>query len=81
MSQAQAWEAYDRWHVDERVLYIDEPPNLEAIFRSLTRQSSPNPKNWSDSYLAAFALASDLRLVTFDRAFRGKLENLLILET
>jgi predicted nucleic acid-binding protein len=81
MSQTQAWKAYDRWKQDERVSFIDEPPNLELVFRSLSRQSSPNPKNWADAYLGAFAIASDMHFVTFDQAFRGKLENLLILQT
>jgi len=81
MSQAQAWNAYDQWMTDSRILFLEEPPNLETAFRALTRQSQPSAKSWSDAYLAAFAEVSGMRFVTFDRAFQGKLEHLLILRS
>ncbi|MGB8583292.1 MAG: TA system VapC family ribonuclease toxin [Candidatus Sulfotelmatobacter sp.] len=79
MTQTQAWQAFDRWLTDSRVVFVDEPPNLEELFRSLSRQHSPNPKTWADSYLAAFAAVSNMCLVTFDQAFQGKVRRLLIL--
>ncbi len=79
MSQADAWETYDRWCEDARVVFLEEPTGLEESFRSLSRQSSPNPKNWADSYLAAFATVSQMQLVTFDQGFRGKILNLHVL--
>jgi uncharacterized protein len=81
MTQGQAWEAYDRWLADGRVIFLEESPNIEAVFRSLADQRYPSPKTWSDCYLAAFASASDLRLVTFDRGFQGKIKQLLILRS
>ncbi len=80
MSQAQAWDAYDHWKQDSRVFFLEEPPNVEPAFRALTRQLRPNPKNWADAYLAAFATMSGMQLVTFDRALHGKVENLLLLK-
>lgn len=74
MTQTQAWQAFD-----SRIVFVDEPPNLEELFRSLSRQHSPNPKTWANSYLAAFAAVSDMYLVTFDQAFQGKVRRLLIL--
>jgi len=79
MTQNQAWAAYDRWLTDSRVMFLEESPSLEAAFRSLSDQRHPSPKTWSDSYLAAFATASDLQLVTFDRGFQGKIRQVLIL--
>ena len=79
MTQAEAWKAYDVWKQDSRVFFLEEPPNVEAAFRGLTRQLRPNPKNWADAYLAAFASVSAMQLVTFDRDFHGQIENLLIL--
>jgi predicted nucleic acid-binding protein len=38
------------------------------------------PKVWADAYLSAFAETSQLTLVTFDRAFRGKAKPLILLE-
>jgi len=80
LTQAEAWTAYDAWLVDSRISFLEEPANLEVAFRALSRHRRPNPKAWSDSYLAAFASASGLRLVTFDQAFHGKVEQLLILK-
>jgi len=80
MTQVQAWSAYDNWKQDGRVLFLEEPPNIEAAFRGLTRQLHPNPKNWADAYLAAFAAVSGMQLVTFDRALQGKVESVVILK-
>ena len=71
MTQDQAWGAYDLWHEDERVVFLNEPPGVEETFRSLSRHPSPKPKAWADAYLAAFALAADIELVTFDAGFRS----------
>jgi toxin-antitoxin system PIN domain toxin len=79
MNQQEAWGAYDRWLQDERVELIDEPLGLEALFRTLTRLRHPAPQDWADSYLAAFAAASHLTLVTFDRALRTKAKPIVLL--
>ncbi len=82
VSQSDAWRCYDALASDERVIYLDEPDRLETIWRSLTRrQGGPEPKTWTDAYLAAFALAAGVALVSFDggfQAFRGL--NLTLLE-
>jgi predicted nucleic acid-binding protein len=80
MHQAEAWEAYDRWLADDAVSFVDEPSGLDRRFRALTRAKRAAPQAWADAYLAAFAETSQLTLVTFDRAFRGKCRSLLLLE-
>ena len=80
MTQPEAWAAYDRWHQDERVELMDEPSGLELRFRALTRLRNPATKDWADSYLAAFATAGQLMLVTLDRALRTKVKPVVILE-
>ena len=79
LSQAEAWGVYDRWVEDPRVTLLDEPPALERRFRTLTRSRQASPKAWADAYLAAFADASQLTLVTFDHGFRGRVGSLLLL--
>jgi uncharacterized protein len=79
MTQAEAWRAYDQWVRDERVEYLDEPAGLEAHFRSLTRLPSAAPKDWADSYLAAFAATARLTVVTFDQAFERRARELILL--
>jgi toxin-antitoxin system PIN domain toxin len=79
LSQTEAWAVFDRWLEDRRVTLIDEPPAIDRRFRSLTRSRHASPKAWADAYLAAFADAAQLTLVTFDRGFRGKVGSLLLL--
>ncbi len=79
-SQLEAWGAYDQWLQDERIEFLDEPAGIETQFRALTRSLHASPKNWADSYLAAFAQASRLTVVTFDQAFRSKAKDVLLLK-
>jgi uncharacterized protein len=80
LTQAEAWKTYDRWLQDERIGFLDEPPEIEAAFRSLTQSRQAAPKDWADSYLAALALAAQLTLVTFDQALSGKARQLVLLK-
>ncbi len=80
MTQAEAWSAYDRWLDDDRVAFLGEPPNLEAGFRMMSRRHHPDPKLWADAYLAAFANAEGMQIVTFDRGLVGRVENSVLLE-
>lgn len=79
LSQARAWQVYDRWLADDRVLFLEEPPNVERGFRIFSRQQRPAPKDWSDSYLCAFGETAGLQLVTFDGALRSKARSVIVL--
>jgi uncharacterized protein len=79
MTQPQAWAAYDRWQQDPRFKFVDDPPEIEARFRALTRLRQPATKDWADSYLAAFATVGQLTLVTFDRGLRAKAKSVIVL--
>ena len=78
-SQAEAWQVYDRWLDDPRIVSLDEPQGLELTLRRHSRLKQPAPKDWADAYILAFALVSGLRLVTFDQAFRDKTNDLVLL--
>lgn len=80
LDQATAWNVYDDWLREGGASFLDEPPGVERAFRSLSRSNTVAPKNWADAYLAAFASVSGMQFVTFDQAFQGKLEKLLILQ-
>jgi toxin-antitoxin system PIN domain toxin len=80
MTQRNAWAVYDRWLEDDRVSLLEEPPGLDRRFRALTQMRRAEPKTWADAYLAAFAETSQMTLVTFDRAFRGKMRPTVLLE-
>jgi toxin-antitoxin system PIN domain toxin len=70
VSMVDAWRLYDMALGDPRIGFSDEPPRLEAVWRSLSQRSDFAPKLWSDAYLAAFAIAGGYQLVTFDRGFK-----------
>ena len=79
-SQQEAWKAYDAWHADARVGLLDEPSELETEFRALTQSPQASSKDWADSYLAAFAHASRLTIVSFDKALQRKAKDIVLLQ-
>jgi uncharacterized protein len=68
LSSRDAWRAYRAIQGDERVSFVPEPFALEPEWRKLTTHDRPAPKVWTDAYLAAFARAGGMRLVTLDQA-------------
>jgi uncharacterized protein len=69
LNQREAWKYYGRLCLDDRVVFLDESPLLEPVFRRLTRSSKAELGTWTDAYLAAFAIAAQVSFVTFDRGF------------
>jgi toxin-antitoxin system PIN domain toxin len=68
-TQEQAWRAYEALATDPRVIYLDEPPRITTVFKSLTQIPQPAQKRWSDAFLAAFAISLGVEVVTFDADF------------
>jgi toxin-antitoxin system PIN domain toxin len=71
-NQTEAWETYDSFLQDERVSFRIEtdPEPVESSLRKLTSNNRSPSQQWPDAYLAAFARAAGLTLVTFDRGLR-----------
>jgi len=69
LNQKEAWKCHDSLRQDGRVVFADEPPDLEDWWRQLTRYRQPRYRLWTDAYLAAFALSPRLPLSTLDRDF------------
>lgn len=63
----RAWQVYDRLRQNPRIPYAQEPPGLEESWRDITRHPRTGPNFWTDAYLAAFAAAGGLQILTFDR--------------
>ncbi|HKC70158.1 MAG TPA: TA system VapC family ribonuclease toxin [Terriglobales bacterium] len=78
-SQAAAWETYDDWLKNGHAMYVEEPPSIDRIFRTLSRSPQASPKDWADSYLAAFAQAAAFHLVTFDQTLGRKTPGSILL--
>jgi len=79
MTMQAAWELYDQCCADERIAFLAEPEALDPRLRSFSTSRHASPKLWADAYLAAFAAMAGLKIVTFDRAFRAKPVESLIL--
>ena len=69
VTHVRAWEMYDAFLNDPRVLFAEEPQGLDSAWRGYTRGATFSPKVWNDAYLAAFAQVAGLTLVSFDRGF------------
>jgi toxin-antitoxin system PIN domain toxin len=78
-TQAEAWHIYDLFYENGRTFLADEPKGLEDLLRSRTTKIRSSTKEWADEYLAAFAEAAALRLVTFDKALAGRAKRALLL--
>lgn len=71
LSQRAAWECYDELRRDYRVCFLNEPPDLDPLWRQLTSSDQPRHRAWTDAYLSAFARAQGVALATVDRDFRA----------
>jgi uncharacterized protein len=67
IERSEAWRIYDQLRADERVVWADEPVELDAVWRAMSARDDKSHKLWTDDYLAAFAQASDAALITLDR--------------
>jgi toxin-antitoxin system PIN domain toxin len=67
IDRSQAWRTYDQLWADERVLWAEEPSELDAVWRAISARDDRSHKLWTDDYLAAFAQAGDAMLVTLNR--------------
>ena len=66
-SRGDAWRVIDQLRADERVLWAEEPVQLEAVWRAISAGNQTSHKLWTDDYLAAFAQAAGATLATLDR--------------
>jgi uncharacterized protein len=79
LSSRDAWRTYQTILSDSRISFAAEPFDLEQEWQRLTLQRRPTPNVWTDAYLAAFARAAGLQLVTLDRAVLSLAKEALLL--
>lgn len=70
VSNAAAVEHARRWRALPFVELAREPEGVETTWLRLADAGQASPKRWMDAYLAAFAIRSGLRCVTFDKGFQ-----------
>lgn len=81
MNPEEAWQTLHALTSDARVIVRNDAPiGLDHLWLLLVRGCAPTPNLWTDAWLAAFAEAEGLRMVTFDKGFcRFSLSNLELL--
>lgn len=79
LTQRQCWMLYRQWIARRKAILAYESQAAGMIFERRSQSESPSPKEWMDAYLAAFAEAGRLTLVTMDRALAGKAKGAVLL--
>jgi hypothetical protein len=79
LTQSQAWKAFDAFIANPGNRMMDEPREIDPVFRRHTDRAEASTKQWADGYLTAFAEAANLTLVTFDRALASRVEGAVLL--
>jgi toxin-antitoxin system PIN domain toxin len=69
LTVAQAWQAYRAFRRLPEVLLADEPEDCESWLEHWALGNRSTPRQWTDAYLAAFALAGGFRIASFDGDF------------
>jgi uncharacterized protein len=70
LSPQEAWIIYRQFLAIPILRFLAEPAGLDDYFRALTCTSVFPHRLWTDAYLAAFCLAANCRLVSFDGDFQ-----------
>ncbi len=79
LTQSQAWGAFDALLADPNNQMMDEPGGIDLLFRQETSRDKISTKQWADGYLAAFAMAAGIQLVTLDKALAGRAKGAVLL--
>ena len=82
LTPKEAWQNYIKWRSRPDVVLVGDAENIDSTLNRWVTEGKATAKNWTDLYLAAFATAHGLRLVTFDRDFKALTgANVLVLST
>ncbi len=66
----EAWDIYTAYLSSGRATFLPEPATTEAQMRSFTTRPGFRVRDWTDAYLASFAVTAGCRMVSFDSGFK-----------
>lgn len=69
LTPEEAWAIVHRYLAEPGVVLLDEPAGIDEVFLRWISEPGFPTNHWTDAYLAAFAIASGCRLVSFDAGF------------
>ncbi len=67
----EAWNIYNAYLATSRVEFLPEPVTLEKQMRRYTSREGFHVRDWTDAWLASFAVTAGCRMVSFDAGFGG----------
>jgi len=67
VTRSRSWEIVLTLQADPRVHVLQEPVGLVPLWMTYSKRDDRSHHRWTDDYLAAFAQAGDLELVTLDK--------------
>lgn len=65
----EAWSIYDAHLGCGRVVFLPEPATAEEQMRRYSSRPGFQTRNWTDAWLASFAVTAGCRMVSFDGGF------------
>jgi hypothetical protein len=82
VDRSQAWRTFDQLWADERVLWADEPDELDAVWRAISARDDKSHKLWyAASYGCADSRDAETRTTLIRQAQRGSPSPLPITRT
>jgi toxin-antitoxin system PIN domain toxin len=78
IDRSAAWRVFGQLWADERVLWADEPDDLDAVWRAISARDDKSHMLWTDDYLAAFAQTSGATLATLDRKIPARYPSVVV---
>ena len=66
LSGSDAWAYLNRLFEDDRFVFASEPTGFESAWKTICEWTPKGSSAETDTYLAAFAIASNLAVVTID---------------
>jgi toxin-antitoxin system PIN domain toxin len=72
LTRREAWDLLERLQEDPRVRFLQEPSGLAPLWMAFSKRDDRSHLLWTDDYLAAFAQAASLELVTLDRGVHAR---------
>jgi uncharacterized protein len=70
LTPEEAWNIFQGWMAQEGVTFLGDPAGCRTLLDRLVAAGTVSSRNWTDAYLASFALSGGIRLVSFDSDFQ-----------
>ena len=66
---AEAWHIYTAHLASGRSVLLPEPDGIDLVWQRMSTAPNFHTHDWTDAYLASFAIQAGCRMVSFDAGF------------